>query len=90
MEFFRKLVAQQLHYRQGHTLITELIIAGEFPVGTVYLSEVEIIKRKGHQWIGWEFRQLLPSLAASGWLLMPPIQRRQIIHRFYLIERGAE
>lgn len=47
MDFFRKLVAQQLNYRAGHTLITDLIIAGEFPVGTVYPQAVEDRRKKG-------------------------------------------
>ena len=54
MDFFRKLVAQQLNYRAGHTLITDLIIAGEFPVGTVYVSGVEEKKKRGANvdWVG--------------------------------------
>ena len=47
MDFFQKLVTQQLNYRAGHTLITDLIIAGEFPVGTVYPQAVEDRKKKG-------------------------------------------
>ena len=47
MDFFHKLVAQQLNYRAGHTLITDFIIAGEFPVGTVYPQAVEDRKKKG-------------------------------------------
>lgn len=54
MDFFRKLVAQQLNYRAGHTLITDLMIAGEFPVGTVYVSGVEEKKKRGAKvdWVG--------------------------------------
>ena len=55
MDFFRKLVTQQhLNYRKGHTLIADLIIAGEFPVGTVFLQSVEGRKKKGAkiEWVG--------------------------------------
>ncbi len=52
MDFFRKLVAQRLDYRLGHTLITTLVTAGEFPVGTVYLRAVEE-KKKGGAAIDW-------------------------------------
>ena len=54
LDFFRKLVAQQLNYRAGHTLITDLIIAGEFPVGTVYVSGVEEKRKRGAKvdWVG--------------------------------------
>ncbi len=54
MDFFRKLVAQQLNYRAGHTLIADLMIAGEFPVGTVYVAAVEDRKKKGAKvdWVG--------------------------------------
>ena len=54
MDFFRKLVAQKLSYRQGHSLIADLVIAGEFPVGTVYVQTVEDRKKKGAkiEWVG--------------------------------------
>lgn len=53
-EFIRKFVAQELNYRGGRSLITDLIIAGEFPVGTVYPNGVEDRKKKGAkvEWVG--------------------------------------
>ncbi len=63
MDFFRKLVAQDLHYRQGQSLITDLIAAGEFPVGTVFAHAVEDRKKKGAtvDWVGVE-----PVIAKFG------------------------
>jgi iron(III) transport system substrate-binding protein len=54
MEFMKKFVALELDYRRGHTLIAQLIIAGEFPVGTVYTHGVEERKREGApiDWVG--------------------------------------
>ena len=34
MDFFRKFAAQKLNYRRDRSLIKDLIIAGEFPIGT--------------------------------------------------------
>ena len=63
MDFFRRLVAQQLNYRAGHTLITDLIIAGEFPVGTVYAQAVEDRKKKGAK---VEWAAVSPVIAKFG------------------------
>jgi len=47
MDFFRKLAAQQLGLRAGHGIITDLVIAGEFSVGTVYPQQVDYRKKQG-------------------------------------------
>lgn len=54
LDFFRKLAAQELAYRGGSSLMTDLITAGEFPVGTVFPQAVEDRKKKGAKiaWVG--------------------------------------
>jgi iron(III) transport system substrate-binding protein len=48
MAFFRRLGEMRPELRKGHTLLAELITAGEVPVGlTVYNSNVESMKRRG-------------------------------------------
>lgn len=47
MDFFRKFAAQNLNYRSDRSLIRDLIIAGEFPIGTAYAHQVEDRKRDG-------------------------------------------
>jgi iron(III) transport system substrate-binding protein len=48
MDFFRKLAAMKPDVRKGHVLLSELIAAGEIPVGlTVYNANAESMKRRG-------------------------------------------
>ncbi len=54
MDFFKKFAAQNLNYRRDRALIRDLIIAGEFPIGTAYAHQVEDRKRDGAplDWVG--------------------------------------
>jgi iron(III) transport system substrate-binding protein len=57
MDFFRKLAAMQPDVRKGHVLLSELVAAGEVPVGlTVYNANAESMKRRGApiDWISVE------------------------------------
>jgi iron(III) transport system substrate-binding protein len=46
--FFRRLGEMRPELRKGHTLLAELVSAGEVPVGlTVYNSNAESMKRRG-------------------------------------------
>lgn len=42
--YFRKLAQQQIQFRKGNTLIAQLIVAGEYPLGFVYAHRVEFLK----------------------------------------------
>ncbi|HWP34261.1 MAG TPA: extracellular solute-binding protein [Thermodesulfobacteriota bacterium] len=46
-DFARKLAGQQIQWRKGHTLIAQLLAAGEFPLGLVYAHRMEEFKKKG-------------------------------------------
>jgi len=46
-EFMRALARQKPTFRRGHTLLMSLLIAGDFPLGVVFASEVEQAKRAG-------------------------------------------
>jgi iron(III) transport system substrate-binding protein len=47
VKYHRALAQQQIHWRKGHTLISQLITAGEFPVGIVYAHRIESMKKAG-------------------------------------------
>jgi ABC-type Fe3+ transport system substrate-binding protein len=48
MEFMRKLAAQKPEFRRGHTLMLQLLAAGEYPVNVMaYGHGVELMKSKG-------------------------------------------
>jgi iron(III) transport system substrate-binding protein len=46
-KFYRALAQQQIHWRKGHTLLSQLFAAGEFPLGIVYAHRVESMKKAG-------------------------------------------
>ncbi|HEY3303930.1 MAG TPA: extracellular solute-binding protein [Candidatus Binatia bacterium] len=45
--FIRSLAQQNIQWRKGHTLIAQLIAAGEFSLGIVYAHTVEAMKKAG-------------------------------------------
>src|SRR5262249_47577318 len=54
LEFWHRLAAQQITFRKGYTLISELVSAGEFPVAvSLYQHRVDEYTEKGAplQWI---------------------------------------
>jgi iron(III) transport system substrate-binding protein len=54
LEFWRRLAQQQINFRKGYTLISELVAAGEFPVAvSLYQHRVDEYAEKGAplQWI---------------------------------------
>lgn len=46
-QFARRLAQQGIQWRNNHALITQLITAGEFPVGITYAHRVEAMKGRG-------------------------------------------
>jgi iron(III) transport system substrate-binding protein len=49
----KALAKQDIQWRKGHTLIAQLMAAGEFPVAIVYAHRIESMKKKGApvEWI---------------------------------------
>lgn len=46
-DFMRKLAAQKPAFRDSETVITQLLVAGEFPLGLVYSHQAAALKRNG-------------------------------------------
>jgi iron(III) transport system substrate-binding protein len=47
LAYFRRLAQQQIQFRTGNTLLSQLIVAGEYPLGFVYAHRVELLKSQG-------------------------------------------
>ena len=45
--YMKTLAGQQIQWRKGHTLIAQLVAAGEFPVAIVYAHRIEDMKKRG-------------------------------------------
>jgi len=46
-KFHRALAKQGVHWNRGHTMVSQLMAAGEFPLGIVYAHRVESMKKSG-------------------------------------------
>ena len=46
-KFHRALAKQGIHWNRGHTMVSQLMAAGEFPLGIVYAHRVESMKKSG-------------------------------------------
>jgi iron(III) transport system substrate-binding protein len=46
-KYMRALAKQNIDWRKGHTLITQMMAAGEFPLSIVYAHRAEGMKQKG-------------------------------------------
>ena len=46
-KYMRALAKQEIQWRKGHTLIAQLMAAGEFPLGVIYAHRVEEMKQRG-------------------------------------------
>src|ERR1043166_3244839 len=45
--FHRALAKQDIRWNRGHTMVSQLMAAGEFPLGIVYAHRVESMKKSG-------------------------------------------
>ena len=45
--YMQALARQQIQWRRGHTLMAQLMAAGEFPLAIVYADNAEALRRKG-------------------------------------------
>lgn len=46
-KFMRAIAKQDIQWRKGHTLIAQLMSAGEFPLGVIYAHRTEEMKQRG-------------------------------------------
>lgn len=47
MSFMRALAGQKPQFRRGHTLLSKLLVAGDFPLALVHAAEMEEAKKSG-------------------------------------------
>jgi iron(III) transport system substrate-binding protein len=66
-EYFKKLSRQQIQFRKGNTLLAQLIVAGEYPLGFVYAHRVELLKSQGSpfEWVS-TMNPIVTTLAPVG------------------------
>jgi iron(III) transport system substrate-binding protein len=47
LSYFKRLAQQDIQFRRGHTLLSQLVVAGEMPLAFVYLHRAEAMKAQG-------------------------------------------
>jgi iron(III) transport system substrate-binding protein len=67
-QYMKALAKQDIQWRKGHTLIANLLAAGEFPVAIVYSYTIDSMKKDGApvEWI----RTLDPVVAQGGYIAL--------------------
>jgi len=66
MAFMKRLAAQKPNFRRGHTLMVQLLAAGEFPMNVIaYGYQVEYMKAQGAT-IGWSADQPVTITGGAG------------------------
>jgi hypothetical protein len=73
-EYFKKLFRQQIQFRRGNTLLAQLIVAGEYPLGFVYAHRVELLKSQGAliEWVS----TMNPIVATLGPVGLAVVENR--------------
>ena len=92
LAFFRKLAAMKPQMRTGHTLLAELVAAGEIPlVATIYNHNAERLLVNGAP-IKW--KALKPTFGRPNAVGRDQARaasaRRAAVHRFHAFARGAD
>ena len=90
--FMQKLSQQDLSLRNGHSLLTQLLIAGEFPIyADGFGSNIEPFKAKGApiDWIGLE--PVIVSLYPAGMAVNAPHPNAaKLLLDFFLSKEGQQ
>ncbi|MBI4522333.1 MAG: extracellular solute-binding protein [Deltaproteobacteria bacterium] len=47
VDYLRRLSQQQINFRKGNTLVAQLVVAGEYPLGFIYAHRAEYFKSQG-------------------------------------------
>ena len=92
-EYFRKLASQELEWRKGHSLIGQLIAAGEFPIGVeMQAGSVERSKAQGApvDWIALDGVMPINNVGASISAAGGNIHASVLFYDFLLSRTGMD
>jgi iron(III) transport system substrate-binding protein len=93
MEYFKKLASQELEWRKGHSLIGQLIAAGEFPIGVeMQAGAVERSKAQGApvDWVALDGVMPINNVGVSISAAGGNIHASVLFYDFLLSRTGME
>jgi iron(III) transport system substrate-binding protein len=87
----RALSKQGIQWRKGHTLIAQLMAAGEFPLGVVYAHRIEEMKQKGApvEWVN-TVNPIVVTVNAAGISAKPQHPNAAKLFYDYLLSKPAQ
>jgi len=90
-KFMRALAKQDIQWRKGHTLISQLMAAGEFPLGVIYAHRIEEMKQRGAP-VEWSntVNPVVVTLNSAGLSPKPPDPNAARLYIDYLLSKPAQ
>ena len=90
-KYMRALAKQQIQWRKGHTLIAQLMAAGEFPLGVIYAHRIEEMKQRGApiEWVN-TVNPVVATLNAAGMSPKPPHPNAARLFIDFLLSKPAQ
>src|SRR5262245_48359 len=90
-KYMRALAKQGIQWRKGHTLIAQLMAAGEFPLGVVYAHRIEEMKQRGApvEWVN-TVNPVVATLNAAGMSPKPPHPNAARLFIDFLLSKPAQ
>jgi iron(III) transport system substrate-binding protein len=90
-KYMRALAKQNIEWRKGHTLIAQLMSAGEFPVSVVYAHRTEEMKQRGApiEWVN-TVNPLVVTLNSAGLSVKPPHPNAARLFIDFLLSKPAQ
>src|SRR6266550_4820658 len=90
-KYMRALAKQNIQWRKGHTLIAQLMAAGEFPLGVIYAHRIEEMKQRGAP-VEWSntVNPVVATLNGAGLSLKAPHPSAARLYIDYLLSKPAQ
>jgi iron(III) transport system substrate-binding protein len=90
-KIMRALAKQDIQWRKGHTLISQLIAAGEFPLGVIYAHRIEEMKQRGApvEWVN-TVNPVVATLNGAGLSAKPPHPNTARLFIDFLLSKPAQ
>ncbi len=90
-KYMRALAKQNIQWRKGHTLIAQLMAAGEFPLGVVYAHRIEEMKQRGApvEWVN-TVNPIVVTVNAAGLSTKPQHPNAAKLFYDFLLSKPAQ
>ena len=90
-KYMRALAKQEIQWRKGHTLIAQLVSAGEFPLGIIYVHRIEEMKQRGApiEWVN-SVDPVAVTLNSAGLSPKPPHPSTARLFIDFLLSKPAQ